>query len=147
MSDRQPMRRPWHLWVIGVSALLLACAGAVDQIMSLTQNEQYFRQQGYGAAERDYFSDYPPVPAALWIVAVWCTLVAAVLLLLQQRWATRVALVSLISQACLVLTTFAVLDRWSVFGATLSLTDIAILALTAGFTAYCWSMSARGVLR
>ncbi|MDY6999543.1 MAG: hypothetical protein SW019_23360 [Actinomycetota bacterium] len=146
MADRDTGRRPWHLWAVGTAALLLAGSGAYDQIMTLTLDEHYFRQQGYGSAQRDYFSDYPAIPAVLWIVAVWSTLAAAVLLLLRRRRARDAAVVGLISQTCLALTTFAVMDRWSVFGASFALVDIVILALTAGFTAYCWSMSARGVL-
>ena len=146
MAD-QPARRPWHLWAVGVFVLLFAGAGAYDQVMSLSQRSHYFDQQGYGAAERDYFSDYPSAPALLWIIAVWGTVAAAALLLAQSRWAAITASVSLLSQACLLVITFTVMDRWAVFGAALSIVDLAILLLTAGFAAYCWSMWSRGLLR
>lgn len=59
-------------------------------------------------------------------------LAAPVLLLLHSRRATRMALVSLVAQACLDVLTFAFRNRWDVFGPRSAGFDLGVLLLTLG---------------
>ena len=141
------IRPPWHLWVVGLFFILLYGAGAYDYVMTHRHDAAYFASQNYDAGQIAYFTDYPVVPAVFWTLAVWGGLAAAMLLLFRSRWATRVVLVALISQVCLDVVTFAVMDRWQNLGPLLALLDGVVLLLTLGLLLYCRAMSARDVLR
>ena len=41
MPDTHRTKTPWHLWIIGVVALLWSAIGAFDYVMTQTKNESY----------------------------------------------------------------------------------------------------------
>jgi hypothetical protein len=94
-------RRPWHLWVIGIVAVLWNAIGAFDYVMTQTKNEAYMGQ--FTPEQLDYFYGLPAWVVAFWAIAVWGGLLGAVLLLLRKRLAVWVFLISLV---CMVTTTF-----------------------------------------
>src|SRR3712207_6523215 len=88
-------RTPWHLWLVGVVALLWNGYGAYDYLMTTTGGEAYLRKAGAGmgwdAGKIDAFvSHYNALPAwmtAAWAIGVWGGVLGAILLLVRRRWA------------------------------------------------------------
>jgi hypothetical protein len=92
---------PWHLWLVGVLALLWNGVGAFDYVMTETRNVSYLSK--FTPEQVAYFQGYPMWVVATWALSVWGGVVGAALLLLRKRLAVPVFGVSL---ATLVLTFF-----------------------------------------
>ncbi|MFI6866600.1 hypothetical protein [Nocardia sp. NPDC050406] len=138
---------PRHVWVVGVVFILLTLGGVYDYVMALSENAEYFRAQNYDSEQVQYFTDYPLLPTVFWTIGVWGGLLAAVLLLLRNRWALPVAAAGLAGQVVLNILTFGFRDRWQMLGPRLALFDLGVLLLTAGFVFYCRRLKTRGILR
>ena len=50
---------PWHLWVVGVFALLWSAMGAMDYVMTQTRNEAYM--SAFTPEQLDFFYAIPKV--------------------------------------------------------------------------------------
>lgn len=81
------VRTPWHLWVVGVIALLWNGYGAFDFIQTTTRGEAYLRQSGFDQAMIDYFLAMPAWMYGPWVLGVWGALAGTVLLLMRNRLA------------------------------------------------------------
>lgn len=94
-------RAPWHLWVVGIVALLWNAVGALDYVMTQTRNEQYMA--GFTAEQLAFFYGLPAWTVAAWAIGVWGGVLGSLLLLLRKSLAVWVFLASLVG---VVLTTF-----------------------------------------
>jgi hypothetical protein len=98
MSDYQATsngRTPWHLWVVGVLAVLWNSMGAFDYVMTETRNEAYMSK--FTPEQLEFFYGFPAWVVAFWAIAVWGGVLGAVLLLLRKRSAVGVLLVSFLA--------------------------------------------------
>ena len=98
MTDR--VSAPWHLWVVGVVALLFTLFGGYDYTMSQLGDRAYIESAvgGMGIdvdAAVTYFSSFPLWMDMVWAIGVWGGVAGAVLLLARNRLAFPVWLVSL----------------------------------------------------
>ena len=89
------MRTPWHIWVVGLIALIFNAGGAFDYVMTQTRNADYLAQ--FTAEELAYFESFPSWVQGSWALAVWAALLGAVLILLRSRWAGSAFAVSVIA--------------------------------------------------
>ena len=48
---------PWHLWVVGVVALLLSAMGALDYVMTQTKNDSYM--SNFTPERLEFFYGFP----------------------------------------------------------------------------------------
>ena len=96
MSDGQSAgaKAPWHLWVIGVIALLWNAVGAWDYLMTQTQNEAYM--ESFTPEQLEFFYGFPAWLVSFWAIAVWGGVLGAVLLFLRKKLAAPVLLVSFV---------------------------------------------------
>ena len=94
-------KTPWHLWVVGIIALLWNSIGALDFVMTQTRNAAYMAE--FTSAQLDFFSSFPWWVNASWALGVWGGVLGAVLLLLRSRFAVPVFALSLLG---LIITTF-----------------------------------------
>ncbi|MBB6091317.1 hypothetical protein HNQ60_000163 [Povalibacter uvarum] len=88
MSDNQSARSgsaPWHLWVVGVMALLWNASGVFLWAGSTFAADAFL--EGMPAAHRDYVSSLPFWSTLTWGLGVVGGLVGAILLLLRSRFA------------------------------------------------------------
>ena len=92
---------PWHLWVIGIVALVWSAMGALDYVMTQTRNEAYM--SNFTPEQLSFFYGIPAWAVATWAIAVWGGVLGALLLLIRRRHAVWVFLASLIA---MVITTF-----------------------------------------
>lgn len=88
---------PWHLWVVGILALLWNSFGAFDYLMTMTRNEAYM--SAFTPEQLEYFYGFPAWMVAFWAVGVWCAFLGAVLLVLRSRWAFHAFVLGLVGMA------------------------------------------------
>jgi len=136
---------PWHLWLIGIFALLWSGMGALDYVMTQTRNESYM--SNFTAAQLEFFYAFPVWVIAAWAVAVWGGVAGALLLLMRKRIAVWVFLVSLISMVTTTIHNYVFSNGLEVVGDPFSLGFTAVIFIFAfGFYLYSIIMRNRGVL-
>ena len=135
---------PWHLWAVGVLALLWNGFGGYDYVMTQTANAAYLAQ--YTPEQRAYFDSFPMWMEAVWAIGVWGGVLGSVLLLMRSKWAFHAFLASLVAFAVSV-----VYGQTSggaaVMGTTGMIFSAVIFLLGLGFVMYSRMMSRKGVLR
>src|SRR5687767_16039535 len=89
------LKTPWHLWVVGVIAVLFNAIGVFDYVMSMTQGASYMASAGMTPAQIAHYQEMPAWMMAVWAIGVWGALIASVLLLLRNKLAVPVFAVSL----------------------------------------------------
>jgi hypothetical protein len=142
-----PSKTPWHLWAVGVFALLFNAIGVVDYVMSLAQGAAY---QASVDMTPDQIAHYQGMPA--WMMLVWATGVfgafgASVLLLLRRQWALPVFIVSLAAFLVSLFYTYVLTNGGAIMGRQMAITSAVIAVLLVLFSAYARLQSLRGVLR
>lgn len=85
-------KTPWHLWVVGVLALLWNAGGANDYIQTQSGNRDYIgpAADSYGIstdAVIAYYESWPIWAHSLWAIAIWGSVLGSVLLLFRKRFA------------------------------------------------------------
>ena len=78
-------KAPWHLWVIGIPAVLWNAMGCFDYFATQSQMESYMSQ--FTPEQLEYFYGFPVWADACWAIAVWGSLLGSLLLLLRKAWA------------------------------------------------------------
>ena len=135
---------PWHLWAVGMLALLWNGFGGYDYVMTQTNNAAYLAQ--FTPEQRAYFDSFPMWMEAIWAIGVWGGVLGSVLLLLRSKWAFHAFLASLVAFAVSV-----VYGQTSggaaVMGTTGMIFSAVIFLLGLGFVMYSRMMSRKGVLR
>jgi hypothetical protein len=138
-------RAPWHLWVIGVLAVLWNAMGAFDYLMTQTRNEGYMSQ--FTPEQLEYFYGFPAWVVAFWATAVWGGVLGAVLLLLRKKLAAGVFLVSFLAMVVTTVYNFGLSNGLEVMGGAGPLVFSALIFVFA-FLLYLYAraMKSRGVL-
>ncbi|MBW8860575.1 MAG: hypothetical protein JF570_12895, partial [Caulobacter sp.] len=88
-------RPPWHLWMVGVFALLFNAIGVFDFMMTLTQGARYMASAGMTPAQIAHYQAMPPWMTVVWAIGVWGAFLGSVLLLLRRKMALPFFAVSL----------------------------------------------------
>ena len=135
---------PWHLWVIGVLALLWNGMGAFDYVMTETQNEGYMSR--FTPEQLDFFYGFPAWLVALWAIAVWGGVVAALLLLLRKRFAVETFLVALVAMVITTIRNYVFADGLAVSGGFALVFAIIIFVFSLLLYLYARAMRKKGVL-
>ena len=150
MADptNQPAKAPWHVWLVGVLALLWNAMGALDFTMTQLHSEAYLKE--FTPEQKAYFFAFPFWAVITWCVATWGSLVASLLLLLRRSVAVPVFAAAL---ACTLITfiyDYGIADGLKVMGAkaTGALVFCGVIVVVAVLLlVYARAMRARGVLR
>jgi hypothetical protein len=138
-------KAPWHLWVIGIIALLWNSVGAMDYFMTQTQNEEYMSQ--FTPEQIEYFYAFASWQIALWAIAVWGGVLGALLLLIRKRLAVAVFCVSLVAMAISTIYSYGISNGMEIVGDTFSLVFTAVIFLIAlALYLYARRMAASGVI-
>ncbi len=138
-------RTPVHLWVVGVLALLWNAMGAFDYLMTQTENEGYMSR--FTPEQLEFFYGFPTWVVASWALAVWGSVLGSILLLMRNRWAVPVFLVSFLSMFVTTFRNYVLADGMEVAGDPFTLLFSALIFLVAlGLLLYARAMKRRGVL-
>ncbi len=138
-------KTPWHLWVVGVIALLWSAAGAMDYVMTQTKNEEYM--SAFTPEQLAFFYGFPSWVVAAWAVAVWGGVLGALLLLLRRRLAVWVFLASLVAMVLTTIHNYALSNGLEVVGDAFTLIFSAVIFVVAcALYLYARAMQRRGVL-
>jgi len=138
-------RTPWHLWVVGIIALLWDAMGAFNYLMTQTRNEAYMAS--FTPEQLEFYYGFPSWVVGAWAIAVWGGLLGAVLLLLRRKLAFPVLLVSLIAMVLTTIHNYVLSNGMEVMGGAGALIFSAIIFLVAlALVIYSWAMTRNGVL-
>lgn len=139
-----PGKAPWHLWLVGILALLWNAVGAFDYVMTETRNEAYMGQ--FSPEQLEYFYGFPGWVVAFWAIAVWGSVLGSVLLLLRKRAAAPVFLVSFVAMIVTSFHNFVLTDGMEVMGGAGAVFSGFIFLFALGLWLYARAMADRGVL-
>ena len=137
---------PWHVWLVGVLALLWNSVGAFDYLMTETRNASYM--SAFTPEQLAYFYGFPMWAVATWALSVWGGVLGSVLLLLRRRWAVPVFGVSLATMALTFFYNFVLTNGLAVMGGVGGLVFSAVIVLIAvALLIYARTLARNGVLR
>ena len=134
------LRAPWHLWVIGVVALLWNGMAAIDFSATALRIEPYLASVAQPV--KDHIFALPVWTFAIWGIATWTGLIGSLLLLLRRGAAVPLLGVSLAGAAGM----FIVALVYPAPGGNAGFAAI-IVVIAALLLAYSVAMRRRGVLR
>jgi hypothetical protein len=139
------VRTPWHLWVVGVIALLWNAIGAFDYVMTETKNAVYM--SAFTPEQLAFFYGFPAWVVAAWAIAVWGGVLGALLLLLRRRLAVWVLLASLVAMVVTTFQNYVLSNGLEIFRDAGSRGFTAVIfAIALGLFLYARAMRKRGVL-
>ncbi|MDX1293077.1 MAG: hypothetical protein R3265_09715 [Hyphomonas sp.] len=134
---------PWHLWVVGVLAVLWNAIGAFDFTATVTHWAPYM--SNFTEEQQAFFYSFPIWQYAIWAVGVWGAFIGSILLLLRSRYAVWAFAVSLVAALASMIHGMSLKDVPE--GASNPAFAAIIILIGALLLAYAWWMTRRGVLR
>lgn len=139
-------KTPWHLWLVGVVAVLFNAIGVFDFVMSMTQGEAYMASAGMTPDQIAHYLDMPGWMTADWAVGVFGAFLASILLLLRRKLAWPAFALSLAAFLVSLLYTYVLTDGGAIMGPQMAITSAVIAGLLVCFAWYSWFMTSRGTL-
>lgn len=124
-----PVKAPWHLWVVGLVGFLWSAMGAMDYVMTKLRVESYMAK--FTPEQLEFFYGFPIWVNAAWATAVWCGMIGCIILLLRKSVAVGVFLASLIAMVITAIHNYVLSNGLEVIGDTFSLVFTAIIFLVA----------------
>jgi hypothetical protein len=141
------VKTPWHIWLIGVIAVLFNSIGVFDFVMSMAQGAEYQARAGMTPDQIAHYQEMPGWMTIVWAVGVFGAFLASILLLLRRKLALPAFLLSLVAFLISLLYTYVLTDGGAVMGQQMAITSAVIAGLLAFFSWYSRFMEVRGVLR
>lgn len=142
-----PVRTPWHLWLVGVIATLFNAIGVFDFVMSIARGAAYQASVGMTPEQIAHYQQMPGWMMVVWAVGVFGAFLASLLLLMRNRLAGLVFIVSLAAFLVSVFYTYVLTNGGAIMGRQMAVTSAVIALLLVLFAAYARFMAGRGVLR
>ena len=146
MTDA-PMKTPWHLWLVGVIAVLFNAIGVFDFVMSMTQGAAYMASAGMTPDQIAHYQAMPGWMTVVWAVGVFAAFLASIFILLRKKLALPIFVLSLAAFLVSLLYTYVLTNGGAVMGQQMAITSGVITVLLIFFGWYSRFMTARGVLR
>jgi len=146
MTD-PPTKTPWHVWLVGVIAILFNAIGVFDFVMSRAQGAAYMASAGMTPDQIAHYLGMPGWMTVVWAVGVFGAFLASIFLVLRRKLALPVFLLSLAAFLVSLLYTYVLTNGGAVMGQQMAITSAVIAVLLVFFSWYSRFMAARGVLR
>jgi hypothetical protein len=141
------IKAPWHLWLVGVVAVLFNGIGVFDFVMSMAQGSSYMASAGMTPAQIAHYEQMPTWMIAIWAIGVWGAMLGSLLILLRSKWAFPVFSVSLAAFLVSLIYTYMLTDGGEIMGAQMAIASAVITVLLVFFIWYSRLMTKRSVLR
>lgn len=136
-------KTPWHLWVIGILALLWNAGGAFDFVATVTRFGPYMAN--FTEEQLAYFYSFPAWQYVMWFVGTWGAFLGTVALLLRHRWAVPLFTASLVGALVSFVVGMGVKNAPEGTGGIIF--PLIIVTIATLLLAYAIWMKRRGVLR
>jgi len=146
MTDAS-VKTPWHLWLVGLIAVLFNFIGVYDFVMSMAQGATYQASAGMTPEQIAHHQQMPSWMYVVWAVGVFGAFLASLLLLLRRKQALPVFVLSLAAFFVSLLYHYVLTDGGAVLGQQMAIASAVIAGLLVFFSWYAWLMTQRGVLR
>jgi hypothetical protein len=139
-------KTPVHLWIMGVIALVWNLIGAMDYVMTQMQNENYMST--FTPEQLDFFYSIPSWAVATWAIGVWGGVVGSVFLLIRNKLAVWIFIISLIAMTITSFQNYVLSNGLEVVGSAFSVIFTAIIFIVAlCLCFYAKAMHKNGVLK
>jgi len=142
--NQSTTKAPFHLWIVGVLAVLWNAVGAFDY--TATQMKLDFYMSQFTTEQLDYFYAFPAWVDAGWAIAVWGALLASLVLLLRKAFAVWLFGISILGMAATAVYTFFLTDSSSVMGEDALMFTAVIWVIALFLYFYSIAMAKRRVL-
>ena len=142
-----PVKTPWHIWLVGLIAVLFNSVGVFDFMMSMLQGAKYLASAGMTPAQIAHYQQMPSWMMVVLAVGVFGAFLASILLLLRRKQALPVFIVSLAAFLVSLLYTYVLTNGGAVMGRQMAITSAVIAGLLVFFSWYSRNMAQRGALR
>jgi hypothetical protein len=142
-----PVKTPWHLWLVGVVAVLFNLIGVVDFAMNLAQGPKYLQSMGMTPEQIAHYQQMPGWMLVVWAVGVFGAFGASLLLVGRKALAFSVFVVSLLAFLLSLVYTYLLTNGGALMGPQMAMTSAVIALLLVAFSLYARFMAQRGVLR
>ncbi|UWR00538.1 hypothetical protein K3729_07135 [Rhodobacteraceae bacterium S2214] len=140
------MKTPFHVWIVGIIALIWNAGGAYDYVMTQTENEAYLAM--LSDAQKAFLDNGPIWFETAWAIGVWFSMLGALLLLLRSRLAGPAFGLSLVGLIVSSVYSFGIADRTGMDMTPTQLGfTVAIYVVLVLLWIYARAMTRRGVLR
>jgi hypothetical protein len=141
------VKAPWHLWLIGIIAVLFNSIGVFDFVMAMSQGAKYMAKAGMTPEQVAHYLGMPGWMTVVWAVGVFGAFLASILLLMRRKAAFPVFVVSLAAFLVSLLYTYVLTNGGPIMGRQMAITSTVIALLLLFFTWYSHAMAKKGVLR
>jgi len=140
-------KTPWHLWVVGVIAVLWNSMGVMDFTMTQIGSEAWLKE--FTPEQVEFILNFPIWAVVAWGVGVWGGFTGSIILLLRHRWAVPVFLASILGVILTSLYSYVISDWMKVIGggAGAMIFSAVIFIIAVLLWRYARAMTRRGVLR
>ena len=140
------MKIPFHLWIVGILALIWNGLVAFDFLMTNARNENYLK--ALPPEQLSYLDNMPTWANLFWAVAVFAALAGSLLLLLRSRFASLAFAFSLLGNFVtffygLFLSPQSILE---IGGGVALIFTVSLVLVTLFFWAYSRRMAHIGIL-
>jgi hypothetical protein len=146
MADA-PARAAWHLWLVGIVAVLFNFIGVFDFVMTMAQGAKYQADAGMTPDQIAHYQAMPGWMTVVWAIGVFSAFLASILLLMRRRLAFPVFVLSLAAFLLSLLYTYVLTDGGAVMGRQMAIMSAVIAGLLVFFGGYARWMTVRGTLR
>lgn len=140
-------KTPWHLWAVGIFAVLFNLVGVFDYVMNQVQGASYLQSAGMTPEQVAHYQGMPGWMMIVWAVGVFGAFAASILLLLRKKLASPVFIVSLAAFLLSVFYHYVLTNGGALMGKQMAIADVVIALLLVLFIVYANAMSKRGTLR
>ena len=141
------VKAPWHLWLIGIIAVLFNSIGVFDFVMNIARGASYMESAGMTPAQIAHYQGMPIWMTIVWGIGVWGAFLASILLLLRRKLAFAAFDLSLAAFVINLLYMYVLTDGGTVMGQQMAITNAVIALLLLFFSWYSYAMGKRSVLR
>ncbi|MEN9631434.1 MAG: hypothetical protein RJA10_4662 [Pseudomonadota bacterium] len=138
-------KAPWHVWAVGVFALLFNAIGVFDYVMNQVQGPAYLASTGMTPDQVAHYQAMPGWMLVVWAVGVFGAFGASVLLLMRRALAGPVFWVSLAAFLVSLFYSYVLKNAGALMGSQMAVVSVVIAVLLVLFALYARAMAARGV--
>jgi hypothetical protein len=144
MKERT-IKTPFHLWFVGILAVLWNAVGAFDYTATQNKSESYMSQ--FTPEQLEYFYGFPLWMDAAWAIAVWGSLLASFGLLMRKAWSASLFGIAIFGLAATSVYSGVLTNGMDIMGSGATKFTVLIWVIALFLYFYARAMAERKVLR